>query len=53
MDRFEKMRYDALSADWHRLRDIEREWRQLRDKVLMVAAIVAGMIPLAIIAGWI
>lgn len=51
-----RLRYEALSRDWNRLRDIEEEWRLLRNRVihwsLLIAALWMGYEAFAVIAGW-
>ena len=47
-----KLRYEALSRDWNRLRDIEDDWRLLRDRVLLFGGLTMGAWAFAVIAGW-
>lgn len=46
-----KIRYEALSRDWHRQRDVEREWRTLRDRIFYALAFIAGLMSVLIITG--
>lgn len=47
-----KARYRALARDWNRLRDIERDWRTLRVRVVYAFALVMSASAFAVIAGW-
>lgn len=52
-DDITKIRYEALSADWNRLRDVERQWRRLESNTaFLFVAIVIGGIAVAFANWW-
>lgn len=46
-----QIRYDALSRDWNKHRDLECKWRTLRDRVFMAAGAVMGLAALSVVLG--
>ena len=46
-----KIRYRALSDDWNRMRNVEREWAMLRDKVIYLCCAVAILMSMAVFTG--
>ena len=50
--RANRLRLDALSRDWHKHRDIEKEWRVFTQRVVLVAAFVGAVSAVSILMGW-
>ena len=42
-----RLRLDALSKDWNRHRDIEREWRLFSERTFVTGIILASVLVLA------
>ena len=39
----EQIRYEALSRDWNRMRDTERQWMRFH-KLAIACAVIAGVV---------